>query len=77
MAKINWSRHSYTSKMDRDYFTSPKQGFDKAWHDKQTKLKKQKTQAHLAEQRNKIQALRKSVHKDDGPVCNTIVKNPA
>tara|TARA_R110000772_G_scaffold13227_1_gene39514 strand:- start:2894 stop:3082 length:189 start_codon:yes stop_codon:yes gene_type:complete len=60
MAKIDWTRHRYSSTLDRDYYSNPKTGFDQIWHDKQTELKKQKTQANLAEQRNKIQALRKN-----------------
>lgn len=58
MANINWNRHSYTTKMDRDYFTNPSQGFDNAWH-KQNKLNKAKhAEAKLNEQRKLIKALR-------------------
>lgn len=58
MANINWNRHSYVTKMDRDYYVNPKQGFDRAWHEKNTKARKQKAEAKLNEQRKLIKALR-------------------
>lgn len=42
MAKIDWSRHEFTSKLDRDYYLNPRRGFDQQWHDKQSKLKAQR-----------------------------------
>ena len=42
MAKLNWSRHSYSSIMGSDYYANPKTGFDKAWHQKQAKTPKAK-----------------------------------
>jgi len=58
MANINWTRHSYKSQLDRDYFYNPKQGFDKAWHERNKKKKQAQEQTKLQEQRKKIQALR-------------------
>lgn len=65
MAKINWNRHSYTTKLDRDYYTAPSKGFDKAWHkankankEKLQKANKAKQEAKLQMQREKIKALR-------------------
>lgn len=52
MANFNYNRRSYNTQMDRDYYTDPKKGFDKAWHNKNKKAK-------LNEQLKKIQALRK------------------
>ena len=68
MANINWNRHSYVTKMDRDYFTNPKLGFDSAWHKQNKKLKAQRAEAKLAEQRKLIKALRNTAHKVGGPV---------
>lgn len=58
MANINWNRHSYTTALDRDYFTTPGKGFDKAWHDKNRKQKAKAQKAKLNEQRKAIKALR-------------------
>ena len=69
MANINWSRHSYGSRMDSPYYANPKTGFDKAWHDKQRKLKKKRkaqqkaktkatTEANMATIRQKILDIR-------------------
>jgi len=52
MANFNYNRRSYTTQMARDYYTDPKKGFDKAWHDKNKKAKDATT-------RKKIQTLRK------------------
>lgn len=39
MAKIDWNRPDYVSRMDRDYWTNPKNGFDKGWHEKRKEIK--------------------------------------
>jgi len=41
MTKINWNRHQYTTKLDRDFYRNPKMGFDKPWHDAQQSKKKE------------------------------------
>jgi len=46
MAKINWSRHQYVSKLDREHYNSPKTGFDKQWHDKNNPKKQIKLGIH-------------------------------
>lgn len=76
MAKINWSRHSYGSRMGSDYYANPKTGFDKAWHDDIKKQKRKAEKQKLAQARAKIKALRQSAHKVDGPDNNTIVEKP-
>lgn len=58
MANINWSRHSYTSRLDRDYYTSPTQGFDRAWHDTNRKKRKAQAEAKLKAARATIKAMR-------------------
>ena len=60
MAKINWSRHSYKTKLDSDYYSNPKNGFDKAWHDRIKKQKHKAEQQKLAQARAKIKALRQA-----------------
>lgn len=43
MAKLNWHKVSKQSKeqtsLDRPFFTNPKTGFDKKWHEKAAKNK--------------------------------------
>ncbi|MEK9697460.1 MAG: hypothetical protein VW270_16975, partial [Candidatus Poseidoniales archaeon] len=41
MAKLNYkTNHSrYLGNMNNDYWTTPKQGFDKTWHSSQAKAK--------------------------------------
>jgi hypothetical protein len=44
MTKINWNREPTSSVMNSEYWTNPKTGFDKGWHDrlKQKQEKKQR-----------------------------------
>ena len=58
MANINWNRHSYKTALDRDYYTSPSKGFDKAWHKANKAKKAQAQEAKLQMQRENIKALR-------------------
>lgn len=39
MTKLNWNRKSTVSVLNSDYFTNPKTGFDKAWHEEQRNKK--------------------------------------
>ena len=45
MTKLKWDREPQRSGMNSEYWTNPKTGFDKAWHEqqkhKQNKLKKE------------------------------------
>ena len=34
MTKLKWDRKPVASVLNTDYFTNPKQGFDKKWHKK-------------------------------------------
>ena len=46
MAKIDWSRHRLEeTKLTREYWSNPKKGFDRAWHEKQAKLRAKKDRA--------------------------------
>lgn len=60
MAKINWNRHNYTSRLDADYWNNPKKGFDKQWHESMAIKKAKAEEAKLQMQREKIKALRKN-----------------
>ena len=46
MTKLDWNRSPRTSTMNSEYWTNPKTGFDKAWHEqqkhKQAKAEKEK-----------------------------------
>jgi hypothetical protein len=35
MTKLNWNRKPVRSVMNSEYWTNPKKGFDKGWHDRQ------------------------------------------
>ena len=39
MTKLNWDRQDWKSTMNSEYWTNPKTGFDKAWHEQRNKLK--------------------------------------
>jgi len=39
MTKLIWDRGSVRSILDSDYYTDPKQGFDKHWHTQQAHKK--------------------------------------
>ena len=52
------NRRSYQSQMDRDYYTNPKQGFDKGWHHNQKLKAEAKARKELKQTRQKIKALR-------------------
>lgn len=40
MTKINWNRTNPSSRLDREYYTNPRTGFDKLWHQTQAKANK-------------------------------------
>jgi hypothetical protein len=42
MTKLVWDRKQQTSILNSDYYTNPKTGFDKAWHDQQAQKKQRK-----------------------------------
>ena len=42
MTKLNWNRESWTSTMNSEYWTDPKRGFDKGWHDRQAQKDERK-----------------------------------
>ena len=35
MTKLDWNRPGWKSTMNSEYWTDPKTGFDKAWHEQQ------------------------------------------
>ena len=35
MTKLVWNRQNWTSTMNSEYWTNPKEGFDKNWHEQQ------------------------------------------
>jgi hypothetical protein len=35
MTKLDWNRQDWKSTMNSEYWTNPKTGFDKAWHEQQ------------------------------------------
>lgn len=41
MTKLNWSKETWKSTMNSEYWTNPKTGFDKAWHEQQKNKKVQ------------------------------------
>lgn len=47
MTKLVWNRPTWTSQMNSDYWTDPKNGFDKDWHEQQ---KHKKTQSEKEQQ---------------------------
>ena len=42
MTKLKWNRTNPTSSLNSDYWTSPKAGFDKGWHDRQAQKDQRK-----------------------------------
>ena len=62
--------------MDCDYYSDPKKGFDKAWHDRIKKQKHKAQKLKEAKARTRIKELRQSAHKVNGPENNTIVEKP-
>ena len=38
MSKINWNRIKQTSVLNTEFYTNPKKGFDKDWHEKRRAL---------------------------------------
>lgn len=39
MANINWNRNTPSSRLNSDYYSNPKKGFDAGWHKQQAYLK--------------------------------------
>jgi hypothetical protein len=39
MANFNWNRESARSGINSEYWTNPKTGFDKAWHEQRGRLR--------------------------------------
>jgi hypothetical protein len=68
MAKLNWSRQATTSVMGSTYYTDPKSGFDKEWHQqnaKKSKPKKTKAKITKAKKHNTCPVV--AVRCDTGP----------
>jgi hypothetical protein len=42
MTKLNWDRQTTSSGMNSEYWTNPKTGFDKGWHDRQAQKQQRK-----------------------------------
>ena len=41
MTKLDWNKETWKSTMNSEYWTNPKTGFDKAWHEQQKHKKVQ------------------------------------
>jgi len=60
--KLKWDRQNWVSVMNSDYWTNPKTGFDKAWHDErqhkkvQAEKEKQFLGIHVNHELDRIQS---------------------
>ena len=57
MTKLKWDRHPVQSVLNSEYWTDPKKGFDKGWHDRQAQKQQRK-------QRLLNQNIDLGIHKD-------------
>ena len=42
MTKLKWDREPVRSSLNSEYWTNPKEGFDKGWHDRQAQKNERK-----------------------------------
>ena len=42
MTKLDWNRPGWKTQMNSEYWTNPKTGFDKGWHDRQAQKNERK-----------------------------------
>lgn len=59
MARLDYNRQNTPSKLTGEYYSNPRTGFDKHWHDNQAKKAEAKEKRELEQARQKIKALRK------------------
>ena len=75
MTKLKWDRVQPGSVLNSEYFTSPKTGFDKAWHIEQANIKarKEKLENSLGEHlHHNWQAIQSNSGPHEGKaICNT------